>query len=123
MPKTRNIRGKLHTLCLLSVDETDGMGRPRKLTLVGEAETVDVKERGEFVTAWIPTINSTSDDEGNGAATNGRARAEDEGCVGPHTTCARRRALEHDQGGGWCDTCSGLHTLTPSCFRGWGSHA
>lgn len=62
-PTKRTIKGEVYRLCVLSVDETDDHGRPRRLTLHREDEEIDVRQRNVFITAFIheqsliPTTN------------------------------------------------------------------
>jgi len=50
----RTIRGDDHTCVLLEIHERDAQGRPKRVTVHYDDDTVDVTKQPEFMTAWVP---------------------------------------------------------------------
>lgn len=54
MAKRYVIRGEPHSLVVMKVVESDAQGRPRKLEVIYDEESVAVKDGFEFITAYVP---------------------------------------------------------------------
>lgn len=50
----RTVRGEPHTCVLLEIHERDRLGRPKRVTVQYDDDTVDVSKSPQFMTAWVP---------------------------------------------------------------------
>jgi hypothetical protein len=55
MRTRRTIQGKDHDLVLFRVDEKDEHGRPKRVTVLYDEQTVQIEQGMEFVTAFVPS--------------------------------------------------------------------